>query len=90
MIRGPSTNGRNSERRRVQAAALQGWKTRHISAILTFYITKLINSMKIQLSNHCNVILIESSLLPMLHLLYPHLFPYDEAASQETLHYSGD
>lgn len=35
----------NSERGRVQAAALQGWKTRHISAILTFYIAKLITQL---------------------------------------------
>lgn len=41
--------------------------------------------MKIQLSNHCDVILIESSLLPMLDLFYPHLFPYYEAVSQGTL-----
>lgn len=32
----------NTERRRVQAAGLQGWKARHISAISTVYIAKLI------------------------------------------------
>lgn len=41
--------------------------------------------MKIELSNNCNVILIESFLLLMLDLFYHHLCPYYEAVSQETL-----
>lgn len=67
-----------SEQRRVQAATLRGWTTRHISAI--FHILLCQSIICRQLNNNRHESVIRSSLLLMLYLFYPQLSSYFEAA----------